>query len=59
MLEMQKGEDTDHDLDGHQHHDDNFEKLVPAAAGLVAEESVHLADAGELGIDLTLPVCET
>ena len=59
MLEMKQRKYTDHDFDGHEHYDDRFEKLIPAAAGLVAEEAVHLANAGKLSIDLTLPVRET
>ena len=36
----------------------DLEKLVPTAPGLIAEEAVHLADTGELDIDMTLPVRE-
>ena len=53
---MHEREDTDHDFDGHQYHDDHLEELVPAAAGLIAEEAVHLSDTSELDIDMTLPV---
>src|SRR5262249_52764991 len=53
---MQQGGDADEELEGDEHDDDDFEKLVAAAAGLIVEEAVDVADRCELGVDLPLPI---
>lgn len=56
---MQERKDADHDLERDEDDDDGFQERIAAAAGLVAEEAVHFADAGQFRIDLMLPVRKT
>ena len=53
---MQECGDADDQLERDERDDDEFEKFVAAASSLIAEKAIDIADAGEFGVDLTLPI---